>query len=414
MPTPYNEAAARFLSATVLRNEYIPHKPAQKQAQFCLSLAPELLYGGAAGGGKSDALLMAALQFVSVPGYAALLLRRSYRDLALPGAIMDRAAEWLRNTKARWLPLEYRWVFPSGASLTFGYLQNDNDKYRYQSAEFQYVGFDETTQFELPQYLYLFSRLRRGVGMTVPLRMRCASNPGGVGHAWVKERFITPKRFIPATLADNPFIDQESYIASLNRLDMITRAQLLNGDWDVSPEGALFRREWFQIVDDYPHVPGVRYWDLAATPEKAGKDPDYTSGCHMIAKDGQVWITDMVHERVSPLNVERLVRQKAEGDQDTVWMEQEPGSSGVNTIDHYRRTVLAGFDFRPDRKTGSKIERARPLSASAEAGNVFLVRGAWNEPFLDELTAFPQGDHDDQVDAASGAFAHVFRRFLCA
>jgi len=357
---------------------------------------------------------MAALQFVSVPGYAALLLRRSYRDLALPGAIMDRAAEWLRNTKARWLPLEYRWVFPSGASLTFGYLQNDNDKYRYQSAEFQYVGFDETTQFELPQYLYLFSRLRRGVGMTVPLRMRCASNPGGVGHAWVKERFITPKRFIPATLADNPFIDQESYIASLNRLDMITRAQLLNGDWDVSPEGALFRREWFQIVDDYPHVPGVRYWDLAATPEKAGKDPDYTSGCHMVAKDGQVWITDMVHERVSPLNVERLVRQKAEGDQDTVWMEQEPGSSGVNTIDHYRRTVLAGFDFRPDRKTGSKIERARPLSASAEAGNVFLVRGAWNEPFLDELTAFPQGDHDDQVDAASGAFAHVFRRFLCA
>lgn len=90
-------------------------------------------------------------------------------------------------------------------------------------------------------------------------------------------------------------------------------------------------------------------------------------------------------------------------------MEQEPGSGGVNTIDHYRREVLSGYDFRADKVTGSKMERARPLSAAAEAGNVQLVHGAWNEGFLDELCAFPEGGHDDQVDATAGALSHCRR-----
>lgn len=124
---------------------------------------------------------MGGLQFVTVPGYAALLLRRTYRDLALPGALNQMGHEWLQGTAAKWSGIDNRWTFPSGATLTFGYLDTDADKYRYQSSEFQYVGFDELTQFTEDAYRYLFSRLRKRTGVNIPIRMRAASNPGGAG-----------------------------------------------------------------------------------------------------------------------------------------------------------------------------------------------------------------------------------------
>ena len=107
---------------------YIPHKPTPKQLAFLLLENQEALYGGAAGGGKSDALLMAALQYADVPGYSALLLRRSYTDLSLPGALMDRAKAWLMPSVARWRDSLKTWEFPSGASITFGYLEKPGDE----------------------------------------------------------------------------------------------------------------------------------------------------------------------------------------------------------------------------------------------------------------------------------------------
>lgn len=231
-----------------LDSQYCPHKPHPAQERFLALDCREALYGGAAGGGKSDALLMAALQYVHVPGYAALILRRTYADLALPGAIMDRSQEWMRGSDARWNEQKKRWTFPSGATITFGYLEQDKDKFRYQGAEFQYCGFDELTQFDEPQYRYLLSRLRRTESMAgVPLRMRAASNPGGVGHQWVMERFPIPERggviqpvyedvdtgrvFVPAKLHDNPSLDEASYRANLADLDESTRKQLEDGDW---------------------------------------------------------------------------------------------------------------------------------------------------------------------------------------
>ena len=266
--------------------DYIPHKPTPKQLAFLLLENQEALYGGAAGGGKSDALLMAALQYADVPGYSALLLRRSYTDLSLPGALMDRAKAWLMPSVARWRDSLKTWEFPSGASITFGYLEKPGDEYRYQSTEFQFVGFDELTQFTEVQYRYLFSRLRRPTGVDVPLRMRSASNPGGPGHEWVRERFIDAQGsvdsriFIPASLPDNPYLDQAAYLESLNQLDPVTRQQLLEGDWSARQPGNLFRREWFGVVDELPVMRNrsIRYWDLAATPVRRGNDPAYTAG----------------------------------------------------------------------------------------------------------------------------------------
>jgi len=356
---------------------------------------------------------MSALQYVDVQGYAALLLRRTFKALTLPEALLDRSRMWLVGSGAKWRGDSNSWVFPSGAKLVFGYLEADKDVEQYQSAAFQFIGFDELTQFTEYQYRYMHSRARRLADSAIPIRIRGASNPGSIGHEWVKQRFIVEGKqygrpFIPATLSDNPHLDRSAYIKSLNNLDSVTRARLLEGDWSARVEGNKFRREWFEIVDVPPSsCQKLRFWDMAATEAKKGKDPDWTAGCLMgMSSDQTLYIFDIKRLRGTPQANERLVKQMAEldGKDVPVRMEQEPGSSGVKAIDDYRRRVLMGWDFKGIPSTGSKEVRSNPLSSQAEAGNVKLVRGTWITEFLDEAEAFPSGGHDDQVDAASGAF----------
>src|SRR5580704_14848446 len=143
-------------------NGYIPHLPTTRQAAFLFLDCLEAFYGGAGGGGKSDALLMAALQYVDVPGYSALIIRRNFSDLALPNALMDRAHAWLRGRRhAHWNENRKQWTFSSGATLTFGYLEGARDADRYASAEFHFIGVDELTQFSEKQYVDMFARLRK-------------------------------------------------------------------------------------------------------------------------------------------------------------------------------------------------------------------------------------------------------------
>src|ERR1700730_8762374 len=143
-------------------NEFISHMPTTRQAAFLFLDCLEAFYGGAGGGGKSDALLMTALQFADVPGYSALIIRRNFSDLALPNALMDRAHAWLRGRRdARWNENRKQWTFSSGATLTFGYLEGARDADRYASAEFHFIGVDELTQFSEKHYVDLFARLRK-------------------------------------------------------------------------------------------------------------------------------------------------------------------------------------------------------------------------------------------------------------
>ena len=250
--------------------------------------------------------------------------------------------------------------------------------------------------------------------------MRAASNPGGISHDFFKRRFLVEGKaegrvYIPASIADNPSLDRDVYERSLHELDPLTRQRLLAGDWDALAEGGMFRREWFGIIEAHQVPRGLsysRFWDRAATAPRPGTDPDYTVGALVGLKDGVYFIRDIQRFRASSQGNEIRIRQCAEmdGRDVPIRMEQEPGSSGKDVIDHYARTVLEGYNFKGVRSTGNKIDRAGPVASAAELGNVKLVSGHWIGDFLDEFNAFPQGPHDDQVDATSGAFAHVHDR----
>ena len=175
-------------------------------------------------------------------------------------------------------------------------------------------------------------------------------------------------------------------------------------------EGGIFKRDWVRYADGPMDANAYRcrYWDKAAT-HGGG---DWTSGTLLAMKDGIYRIEDVVRIQGTPAEVETLIRQTAEQDgrRVRIRMEQEPGSSGVDVIDHYARHVLRGFDFRADKVTGSKQLRAEAMAAAMENGNMDLCRGSWNREFVSELLEFPLGSHDDQVDSTSGAFNELSMR----
>jgi hypothetical protein len=249
------------LEETVYLNPWVPKNlhgkdfPTVPQAVFLAHPAEEVLYGGAAGGGKSTSALAGAMQYVDTPGYNALILRRTFPMLNLPDGVIPMSQAWLAGTDAKFNSAEHRWTFPSGATISFGYLNTYVDVFQYQSAQFQYINFEELTQFTEAMYTFLFSRLRRPETLNVPLRMRSTTNPGGIGHAWVKRRWEirghkgshvldadgrVARVFIPAKLDDNPGIDKDGYRRQLAKLDPVTRRQMEDGDWDIAQDDNVF------------------------------------------------------------------------------------------------------------------------------------------------------------------------------
>lgn len=411
------------------------------QTQFLSSSSYEVLYGGAAGPGKTEALIVCPLRWVGLPNFRGIIFRRTFPELEK--SIVDRSRQLYKAVVpgADYNDQKKLWTFPSGARIYFGHLEHESSVYDHQSAEYQYIAFDELTHFTERQYTYLLTRARSSKG--VPIRIRAGSNPGGDGHEWVMKRWGrwldreskeplepgerawytntndgeqwvpqgTPeafsRQFIPGRLDDNPHLGPE-YRRSLMGQDRVTRARLLEGDWMIRPAaGAYFQRGWFKWLDAAP-VGGVRVrrWDLAST-----EDGDWTVGVRMTRHDdGRVVIDDVVRARKRPAGVQALVLATAEidGRATRIGIPQDPGQAGVDQRDAYAK-MLAGYDVRFGRETGDKVTRAQPFSAQAEAGNVHLVRGPWSEPFIQSLEAFPdEAVHDDDVDAAAGAFNMLF------
>lgn len=251
----------------------------------------EALYGGAAGGGKSDALVMEALRQVKIPHYKALILRKTYPQLS---ELIDKSLNYYPRAfpKARFNDSKHLWVFPGGAKIVFGAMQYTKDRTKYQGQAYDFIAFDELTHFTWEEYSYLFSRCRPN-GPGTRCYIRATANPGGVGHGWVKDRFIaaappmttiwtdvtypdregravTTRRgrvFVPASVYDNPALlaNDPGYVASLASLPAAERAALLEGSWD-SFTGQVFE-EWVNDPARYADRRGTHVIDPFDIPE---------------------------------------------------------------------------------------------------------------------------------------------------
>jgi predicted phage terminase large subunit-like protein len=423
------------------------------QEKFLSSVADIAVYGGAAGSGKSFALLLEPLFHVANPRFRSVTFRRTVPQLRQPGGLWDASRELYPCLGASAREQSHEWTFPSGAVLKFGGMDLESDCYNWQGSEIALLSFDELAQFSQKQFFYMLSRNRSTCG--VRPYVRAATNPDSDGWLrhflrwWIDdatglpirersgalrwfvrqedslhwantreellERFgadAAPKSatFIPASIRDNQILLQSdpAYLANLKALPYVERAQLLDGNWNVrATAGNYFRREWFGIVDAPPKdtIARVRYWDRAATEKRSDNDPDATVGL-LLSKDAQgiYYVEDVRKLFASPHAVERAMQTCArqDGPATAIGYMQDPGSAGVAEAQSTAR-ALDGCNVRFATATGDKETRAKPVSAQAEAGNVKLVRGLWNDDFLRVLENFPAAKHDDEVDALSGA-----------
>jgi predicted phage terminase large subunit-like protein len=413
---------------------WVPLKGMQERALACG--AYELFMGGAAGPGKSQVLLVMPLRWVSNPGFRAALFRNTFRELER--TLVEKSFALYKPLGAKYYSSDHVWEFPGGATIEFAYLERDADVHRFQGAELSFAGFDELPHFTEYQYRYIQSRLRSADGL--PIRLRATGNPDGPHLEWVRRRFapwidgkvpdgearwfdpegrMVPKgtpealsrSYVRGRLSENPYLGAD-YRARLMALDPVTRAKLLDGDWDACVgEGKLFHRTWWRFLDAVPAdvEVTVRAWDLGGT---ATGDPSRGVLMHR-RPEGTVprWIvSDVVTVKGPPHEVEAAVKATAELDgQDVpVVLPQDPGQSGISQVQGYAR-LLPGWRVIPRRPIGDKVKRAGGWSSQVGALNAALVRGPWNAEFVAELHAFPDGSHDDQVDASADGFEELVK-----
>lgn len=233
---------------------------------------------------------------------------------------------------------------------------------------------------------------------------------GGEGWEILEFPAIAEEDDILKRKVGDPLWKERYPTESLNRIQGTLSAYWWAAMYQQSPysrTGGMFKRQDWIIADGGAKGDKVRFWDLAATEAKQGKDPDWTVGCLMSALRGQYWIQDIIRVQAEAAEVERIISQAAQldGKETLIFMEQEGGASGKSLISHYARNILKGYAFEGISSTGSKPVRAQPLASAVANGNVHLQAAAWNTSFLEEAEQFPtMKTHDDQVDAASQAF----------
>lgn len=427
------------------------------QTVFIASAADIVIYGGAAGGGKSFGLLLDPLRHYNIKQFGGVIFRRTSVQVRNEGGLWDESMQLYPLFQARPREAVLEWKFPSGMSMSFANLEHEKDVLNYQGAQIPWIGFDELTHFSENQFFYMLSRNRSTSGVKPRIRATCNPDP----DSWVKTfirwwldddgRFPIPERsgvlrwfirindqivwadtpeeiherygrgpeiqpksatFIAAKLEDNKILMSKdpAYMGNLLALNRVDRARLKDGDWNArATAGSLFQREWFPVVDAVPSgwIKAIRFWDRAATkPNETNKDPDWTRGLKLYKyPNGQFCVVDLKGTRDTPHKVEDLIKNTASHDTVSVKIasQQDPGSAGVSEA-HNFVSMLAGYEVSTAPSSKDKVTRAKPVSAQCEVGNVLVLRAAWNNEFFTELENFPDGTHDDIVDVLSGAF----------
>lgn len=433
----------------MLRNPYIPFRPHPRQALFLLhDDVRDLGYGGAAFGGKTQALLAAAVMYYDIPGYRALIFRKTLEDLEKPNAILDRAKNWWQGKAGvKWNAQRHQFEFYSGAIIKFTQAANMKDATSHNSAEYNFIGTDEGHLTPNQPSIYLISRLRRlKSAANVPSRIRIGFNPPmDQTGAWVKYRYCSAealecqrkdrdryfsqvwwnngKAFIPARMQDNPSGDIADYRLSLAELDPVTQRQLEEGDMTVHGQGR-YDRDWFPRfhdigdalicgegyfgADNLVHKSGLKItiWvDPANRPRKTSKNTCFA----VFGQDakGRIFVLDVIIEKVP---VEGIIPRLY-----SLVKRWKPMYAGIEANgfqiqlcnearDRFRYPEMCVIkEVEPEGK--SKLTRATPSITKASQAEIFVPRDPappWLEGWFSELELFTGDDtvdvYTDQVD----------------
>jgi predicted phage terminase large subunit-like protein len=430
------------------------------QEKFLSSSADIVIYGGAAGGGKSYALLMEPLRHVDNPHFGFVCFRRTSNQITNEGGLYDTSKKMYPHLggQSRTSPF-IKWLFPSGAKGSFNHLQHENDVHGWQGSQIPLIMFDELTHFSKSQFFYLLSRNRSTCG--IKPYIRATTNPdseswvadfiswwidqdtgypiperGGVVRYFIRindqiywgnsrvelaEKYEVAEEeaksltFVPSSIFDNQELLKvdPGYLSNLKALPTVERERLLGGNWKIKPASGLhFKRGQVNMINAIPDdvVQWVRRWDLAASEvSESNPSPDWTAGVLIgKRKSGRIIVADLVHVRQKASDVRSLVKNTAIGDQAQfgrvrIILPQDPGQAGKDQFQSYA-LMLTGFLVVSERETGDKMTRAEPFSAQWQAGNVDVLVAPWNNTMFSELEGFPEINHDDIVDAAAGGF----------
>lgn len=434
------------------------------QEEFLTNPADIVIYGGAAGGGKTYGLLLENVRNINNPKFNSIIFRQNSKQVLAPGGLWDASHAIYPLMNA--IPLKTpnpKWIFPSGATVSFHHLQMDKDVFKWQGAEIPLICFDELTHFSEYQFFYMLSRNRSTSGVKPYIRATC--NPdvdSWVAEfiAWwidqntgypIKERsgkiryFIREDNkiiwgdtkeelaalgynpdimksvaFIPSLLSDNKILMEKdpSYLANLNAMAMVEKERLLFGNWKIKPAaGNYFKRGQVTIIPEIPNDIEyvVRGWDLAATSDKESRESAKTAGVLLGRRsNGNVVVIDVRNERYGPGEVRSLIQNTAILDRNTyknnykIVIPQDPGQAGKDQVQSFIK-LLFGFNVVGEVQTGDKVTRAEPFAAQWQAGNVEIVEAMWNKEYFEQLESFPESELKDMVDASGSAFNELAR-----
>ena len=434
------------------------------QTMFMASSADIVIYGGAAGGGKTYALLLEALRHKDVKNFGSVIFRKNYTQITAEGGLWDSSVKifsQVPDAHQRKSP-KLHWRFDSGAKLTFAHLDKDEDLQAWQGTEIAYLGFDELTHFSKHQFLYMLSRNRSTCGIKPYVRATC--NPDS--DKWVAQfiswwidqesgypikersgviRYMcvlndviywgdTPQEleekhginsnecksvtFIASRLEDNKILmkSDPSYLSNLKAMTEVDMERLLYGNWKIKAQaGRYFKRTQISIEGYLLRIPDdilylCRAWDIAATSEDEDGNADYTAGVLIgKRKNGRFIIVDVINKQIKAGEVESLILMTAMSDRKkygynyVVRIPQDPGAAGKIVAKQYLNS-LAGFNVKAETVSGSKELRATPFAAQWQNGFVDVLVAEWNEMYFNQLESFPESKNDDMVDASSDAF----------
>jgi len=431
-------------------------RPQPRQEEFLSTPADIAIYGGAAGGGKSWSLLVEPLRHRDNKNFGAVVFRRTIPEITAEGGLWDESEKMYPLFGGTANQVSRQHTFKSGARVSFAHMQHEKDKLSWKSAQIPLIEFDQLETFESSQFWYMLSRNRSMSGVRPYIRASANPEPGWLADFldwWIDDEGLaipersgqirwmvrendtlywssdkeelqkehpdsTPKSvtFILSTVYDNQILmkTDPGYLANLQALDNVERQRLLGdgkrgGNWKIKPAaGKVFNKAWFEIVDAVPAGVGdVRFWDLAAT---AKKSADYTASCLGRKVNGIIYIMDATADQTDPAATDAAIKNTAthDGHSVAVRWEQEGGASGKRDTANIVK-MMEGFDARGIPPQGDKITRAKPLAAQAFAGNVKLLRGSWNERWLNHMHGQPDLDHDDEMDAASGMYNEIVK-----